>query len=72
MSLSNLIIFFFVAIPFSVTMVILFALPALLNLGKSVTSVHYPLAQNIAKPLRIYCYLLKCHVRMQSMVAMRK
>ncbi|AES99141.2 ubiquitin-protein ligase, putative [Medicago truncatula] len=44
-------------------MVILFALPAVLNLGTSVTSAPCPLAQNVVKPLRIYCYLSKCHVR---------
>ena len=65
-------IFFYVAIPFSVIMVILFAVPAVLNLGTSVMSARCALAQNVVKPLRIYCYLSKCHVQMQNMVARRK
>jgi len=67
----NMMIFFYVAIPFSVIMVILFAPPAVLNLGTSVSSAHCVLAQNV-NPLRIFCYLSKCHVRMQNMVARRK
>jgi len=57
---------------FSVIMVILFALPAFLNLWTTVTSAHCPLAQNVAKSLTIYRILSKCHARMKNMAAVRQ
>jgi len=66
---QSLIWCFFFLLQYSVIMIILFALLAVLNFGTSVTSAHCPSALNVVKPLRIYCDLLKCHVRMQNMAA---